>query len=159
VSNTDILIAMPKVINNAKIALLDFNLNRARMALGVKIEILDPKEVESIKQREADIIKERIQLILKSGANVILTTKGIDDLCLKYFVEAGAMGVRRCKKEDLRRIAKSTGGALVTTLANMEGGESFDPASLGTADIVSQERIADDELIIIKVSVTYARQV
>jgi hypothetical protein len=35
---------------------------------------------------------------------VILTTKGIDDLCLKEFVEAGAMAVRRCKKEDLRRI-------------------------------------------------------
>jgi T-complex protein 1 subunit alpha len=60
--------------------------------------------------READITKERIQKILASGANVILTTKGIDDLCLKYFVEAGAMAVRRCKKEDLRRIAKATGG-------------------------------------------------
>jgi hypothetical protein len=29
-----------------------------------------------------------------TGANVILTTGGIDDLCLKYFVEAGAMAVR-----------------------------------------------------------------
>ena len=53
---------------------------------------------------------EKIQKILASGANVILTTKGIDDLCLKSFVEAGAMAVRRCKKEDLRRIAKATGG-------------------------------------------------
>jgi len=35
---------------------------------------------------------------------------GIDDLCLKYFVEAGAMAVRRCKKVDLKRIAKCTGG-------------------------------------------------
>ena len=41
--------------------------------------------------------------ILDSGANVILTTGGIDDLCLKYFVEAGAMAVRRCKKVDLKR--------------------------------------------------------
>jgi len=31
--------------------------------------------------------------ILDAGARVILTTKGIDDLCLKYFVEAGAMAV------------------------------------------------------------------
>jgi len=59
---------------------------------------------------EADITKERIQKILSSGANVILTTGGIDDLCLKYFVESGAMAVRRCKKIDLRRIAKATGG-------------------------------------------------
>lgn len=47
---------------------------------------------------------------MNAGANVILTTQGIDDLCLKYFVEAGAMAVRRCKKTDLKRIAKATGG-------------------------------------------------
>ena len=41
---------------------------------------------------------------------MILTTGGIDDLCLKYFVEAGAMAVRRCKKEDIKRIARATGG-------------------------------------------------
>jgi len=142
--------AMPKQVKGAKIALLDFNLNKARMAMGVKIEVTDVSKVEDIKQRESDIIKERIQLILKAGANVVLTTKGIDDLCLKYFVEAGAMGVRRCKKEDLRKIAKSTGGQVITTLANMEGGESFDASSLGIAETVTQERIADDELIIIR---------
>ena len=60
--------------------------------------------------RESDITKERVQKILATGANVILTTGGIDDLCLKYFVESGAMAVRRCKKVDLRRIAKATGG-------------------------------------------------
>ena len=63
-----------------------------------------------LKHREADITKERIEKVLSSGANVILTTGGIDDLCLKYFVEAGAMAVRRCKKEDLKRIARATGG-------------------------------------------------
>jgi hypothetical protein len=46
------------------------------------------------------------------GAKVILTTKGIDDLCLKYFVEAGAIAVRRVKPEDLKRIAKATGGSV-----------------------------------------------
>ena len=60
--------------------------------------------------READITKERIQKILGAGANVVLVSGGIDDLCLKYFVEAGAMGVRRCKKGDLKRIARATGG-------------------------------------------------
>lgn len=41
------------------------------------------KEVDLIRQREMDITKERIQKILEAGANVILTTKGIDDLALK----------------------------------------------------------------------------
>ena len=95
--------------------------------------------MEEIRQREMDITKEKIQRIINSGARVILTTKGlyifiyniyiyiififiytlyiyilyiyigIDDLCLKYFVEAGAIAVRRVTKEDLRRIARVTG--------------------------------------------------
>ena len=58
-----------------------------------QVVVKDAKEVEGIRQREMDITKERIQKILATGANVILTTKGIDDLCLKYFVEAGALAV------------------------------------------------------------------
>ena len=57
-----------------------------------------------------DILKERIETIAKSGANVILTTKGIDDIASKYMVERKIMGLRRVDKYDLRRIAKSTGG-------------------------------------------------
>lgn len=60
--------------------------------------------------READITKEKIQKILATGANVILTTGGIDDMCLKYFGDAGAMAVRRVLKRDLKRIAKASGG-------------------------------------------------
>lgn len=99
---------------------------------------------------ETGIVIERIKKILATGANVILTTQGIDDLCLKEFVEAGAMGVRRCKKEDLRRIAKATGATLVSSLANLDGEETFEASSLGFAECVEQVRISDDELILIK---------
>jgi len=60
------------------------------------------------------------------------------------------MAVRRCKKEDLRRIAKATGATMVSSLANLEGEESFEAASLGSAEEVEQVRISDDELILIK---------
>ncbi|KYQ91398.1 t-complex polypeptide 1 [Tieghemostelium lacteum] len=141
---------MPKKITNAKIAFLDFNLQKTKMKLGQKVVVTNVNDLEAIRDRENDIVKERIQLILASGANVILTTKGIDDLCLKYFVEAGAMAVRRCKKEDLKRIAKACGGSVHVTLSNLEGEESFDPTTLGTCEEVVQERIADDELILVK---------
>lgn len=142
--------AMPKCIKNAKIACLDINLQKARMQLGVSIQIEDPEKVEAIRRREFEITLERVKKILATGANVILTTKGIDDLCLKPFVESGAMAVRRCKKEDLKRIAKITGASLISTLANLEGEESFDASMLGTAEEVAQERIGDNECIIIK---------
>jgi len=110
----------------------------------------DPEQLEEIRKREAEITLERIRKILGAGANVVLTTKGIDDLALKEFVEAGAMAVRRCRKEDLRRIAKATGGQLVSSLANLEGDETFEASYLGIAEEVVQERISDDELILVK---------
>ena len=79
------------------------------------------------------------------------------------------MAVRRCKKADLKRIAKATGGkrkqernlifsyivivflaTLLTALANMEGEESVDASVIGNADEVVQERICDDELILVR---------
>ncbi|TPX59595.1 hypothetical protein PhCBS80983_g02362 [Powellomyces hirtus] len=137
-------------INGARIACLDINLQKARMHLGVNIVIDDPDKLEDIRRREIEITTERIQKILATGANVIMTTKGIDDLCLKLFVEAGAMAIRRVKKDDLRRIAKATGASLISTLANLEGEETFDAAFLGHAEEVVQERISDDECILVK---------
>lgn len=142
--------AMPSTVHGAKIALLDFDLQRHKMQLGVHMVVTDPKEVDAIRQREYDITKERIQKILEAGANVILTSKGIDDLCIKYFVEAGCLGVRRCAKEDLRRIAKATGGQVVLTLADMDGEETYDPTCLGHAAQVAEERVGDGELIYIR---------
>merc|ERR1712080_143266 len=141
---------MPRSITKAKIACLDFSLQKVKMKMGVQLLVNDPAELERMRDRESDITKERIQKILSTGANVILTTGGIDDLCLKYFVEAGAMAVRRCKKQDLKRIAKATGATFVTSLANMEGEESFEASFLGEAETVAQTRISDDELILIK---------
>ncbi|KAL6053056.1 Alpha subunit of chaperonin-containing T-complex [Balamuthia mandrillaris] len=142
--------AMPKYIKNAKIAILDINLAKQKMSLGVTVSVSDPAKMEAIVKKETDLVKEKIELILKAGANVVLTTKGIDDTCLKYFVEAGAMAVRRCKKEDLRHIARATGATMLVSLADLEGGEAFDASMLGHADEVVQERLADHELILIK---------
>ncbi|KAG8583197.1 hypothetical protein GDO81_008312 [Engystomops pustulosus] len=141
---------MNKRITNAKIACLDFSLQKTKMKLGVQVIISDPSKLDQIRQRESDITKERIQKILATGANVILTTGGIDDMCLKYFVDAGAMAVRRVLKKDLKRIAKATGATVCSTLANLEGEESFEASMLGQAEEVVQERICDDELILVK---------
>ncbi|KAK9460859.1 chaperonin Cpn60/TCP-1 family [Lipomyces oligophaga] len=148
--------AMKSNIQGAKIACLDINLQKARMPLGVNITIDDPEELELIRKKESTIVLERVSKIITAGANVVLTTKGIDDLCLKSFIEAGVMAVRRCKREDLRRIAHATGATLVNSLSNLEGEEVFEPSFLGSAEQVSQEKISDDECIIIRGTKAYS---
>ena len=142
--------AMKTRIPDARLALLDINLQKERMKLGVQITIDDPKQLEKIRARESGLVLERVEMILKAGANVVFTTKGIDDLVLKLFIEKGAMAVRRCKKEDLRRIAKATGATLVSSLSDINGDERFEAASLGHAEEVVQEKISDDECILVK---------
>ncbi|KAF2861817.1 t-complex protein 1 subunit alpha [Piedraia hortae CBS 480.64] len=141
--------AMKTRITDAKIAVLDMNFQKERLKLGVNVVIDDPAQLEKIREREATLLTDRIEMILKTGANVVFTTKGIDDLSLKYFIEKGAMAVRRCKKEDLRRIARATGATMVSTLADLNGDEGFDPKNLGHAEEVVQERISDDECILV----------
>lgn len=140
---------MPTSVTNPKIALVDFDLRAVKMKLGINITVTDPTKAEAIKKRELDITKERIEKMIKAGANVILTTWGIEDAMMKYMVEANILGVRRVKKEDLRRIAKTTGGTIVHTMSDLNGEEVFDPAWLGTAEKVYEERNGEDECIII----------
>ena len=142
--------AMKTRITDAKIACLDMNLQKERMKLGVHITIDDPQQLEQIRQREAGMVMERVEMILKAGANVVFTTKGIDDLVLKQFIEKGAMAVRRCKKEDLRRIAKASGATMISSLSDLNGDEKFEASSLGHAAEVSQVKISDDECILVK---------
>jgi len=119
------------------------------MSMSVNIVIDDPEELERVRQKEMDITKERINLILKSGANVVMTTKGIDDMSIKYLVEGGAMGLRRVGKEDIRRIAKATGAQVLLTLGQLDGEERVDPASLGTAEEVYEDRVGDNDHVFV----------
>lgn len=141
---------MVRSVAGARIACLDINLQKTKMALGVQVLVTDPRELDKIRARESDATADRIKLLLNAGANVILTTKGIDDMALKYFVEAGAIACRRVPKEDLRRVAKATGASVITTFGDMEGNESFDASSLGTAAEVREERVCDDDMILIR---------
>lgn len=141
---------MTKRVENAKIAILDFSIQKTKMKLGVEVLVSDVEKLEAIRDKETDITKERILKILGAGANVVLLSGGIDDIYAKFFVENNAMAVRRVKKQDLKRIAKATGATFLTSLTNMEGEESFEASYLGEAAEVAQERICDDELILIR---------
>eukprot|EP00444_Apocalathium_aciculiferum_P045486 CAMPEP_0183522982 /NCGR_PEP_ID=MMETSP0371-20130417/18836_1 /TAXON_ID=268820 /ORGANISM="Peridinium aciculiferum, Strain PAER-2" /LENGTH=545 /DNA_ID=CAMNT_0025721843 /DNA_START=15 /DNA_END=1652 /DNA_ORIENTATION=+ len=141
---------MPTHVTPAKIALLDFDLKKHRMSMGVNIVIDDPQELERVRQKEMDLTKDKIKKIIDAGTNVLFTTKGIDDFAMKYLVDAGILAARRVDKKDIKRIAKCTGAQLLLTMANMDGEESFDPKYLGSAEVVTEERVGDNDFIFIK---------
>lgn len=141
---------MPLKVENARIACLDFSLSKFRLAMGIQVLVNDPQSLEDLRRREMDILKERLGKVLASGANVVFSTKGVDDVAAKYMVEKGVLCLRRVDHRQLSRIAKATGATLVTTLANSEGGESFEESLLGRADCVYEENIGDQDYTFIK---------
>ncbi|PVV03497.1 hypothetical protein BB560_002006 [Smittium megazygosporum] len=141
--------AMQLKVTNAKIACIDFDLSKLRMNLGVNIVVDDPEALEDIRKREVDITREKVKKILAVGTNVILSTRGIDDVYTKMLIEAGAVCVTRISKEELRRIAKGTGATILTTLSNLEGDEVFESSNLGTASTVEQIRLSDEDLVVV----------
>ena len=100
--------------------------------MGVQVLCHNPKALDKIRQAEMDVAKARCQMLIDAGANVVLCARGIDDFALKYFVDAGVIAIRRVPKSDLKKIARNTGGAVIVSLADIDGEESYDPASLGT---------------------------
>lgn len=141
---------MPSLVKNAKLAVLDFNLQKFRLQLGVQVLVDDPKNLEQIRKKECDVLKVRVEKILAAGANVIITTMGLDEMASKYLLEAGALGIRRLDKSHANRIAKLTGATVITTMANPEGEEYFDSSALGECEEVFEEALGDNDFIFFK---------
>ena len=143
---------MPLTIKNAKIALLDMNLAKFRMPPGVHIMVDNPDNLENVRQREMDVTKERCRKIIEAGANVIVCSKGIDDLALKYFVEAKCIAIRRCDKADMKRLASATGAKILITFESKDEDEEeiFNKECLGEAKEVSEEAVNDYNYVFFK---------
>lgn len=141
---------MPLTVKNCKVACLGFDLRQYQLKMGVQVLVKNVKELEKIKQRERDITRDRIMKLIGAGANVIMTTGGIDDLNAKYLIENGVMGLRRVPRRDLRRIATATGATILPNLADLDGGESVEASSLGSAAEVAEETLGDQQFVFVR---------
>lgn len=55
---------MPKEITKAKIACLDFSLQKAKMHLGVSVVVDDPEKLEAIRKRYSESLKWRSKITI-----------------------------------------------------------------------------------------------
>jgi len=131
---------MPKQIKHAKIALVNIALEVKKTEVDARITIQDPTQLQAFLDEEEGMLKKMVEKINKSGANVLVCQKGIDDIAQHYLAKHGIYSVRRAKKSDMEKLAKSTGGKIV---ANLDGLTSKD---LGYAGSVEEKKIGDDKM-------------
>ncbi len=135
---------MPKIVENAKIALISSAIEIKSSETDAKISISDPSQLQAFVQQEEKIIKEMTDAIIKSKASVVICQKGIDDLAQYYLAKAGIYAVRRVKQSDLYNLSKATGAKLITKIKEIK------ETDLGKAGVVEEIKIGDEEMTYIK---------
>ncbi len=131
---------MPSEVKDAKIALVDAALEVKKTEIDAKIEITDPAQLQAFLNEEESMLKRMVDIVKKSGATVIFCQKGIDDLAQHYLAKADIYAVRRVKKSDMEKLAKATGGKVVTKL------DELSKDDLGYAKLVYEKKIGEDEM-------------
>ena len=131
---------MPKVLKNARIALVDSALEIKKTEVEAKIQIRDPNQIQKFLDEEEKTLRNMVEKVKKSGANVLICEKGIDDLAQHYLAKEGLYAVRRVKRSDMEKLAKATGGKVVTNLDDLKSSE------LGAAEQVEEVKIADSQM-------------
>ncbi|KNB42341.1 hypothetical protein JH06_5395 [Blastocystis sp. subtype 4] len=138
---------MPLRIKDAKVIVIDFALQRYKTQMGVEVKVSDPDKLEEIKREEMEITRKQVERVLATGANVVVCGHAIDDLCLKYLVEAGCIGIRRVNNDDLIRVSKATGATIVVNMSDFEGNDTLDSSVLGHCECVEEKRLGDYDFI------------
>jgi thermosome len=131
---------MPKIVKNAKIALVNAALEVRKTEVDARIQIQDPTQLQAFLDEEEGMLRKMVEKIKKSGANVLICQKGIDDIAQHFLAKDGIFCVRRAKKSDMEKLAKATSGKIV---ANLDGLTSKD---LGYAGSVEEQKIGDDKM-------------
>jgi thermosome len=136
--------AMPKRIEEAKIALLNAALEIEKPEMSAEIRISEPQQMHMFLEEENRMLKSMVDKITASGANVLLCQKGIDDLAQHYLAKEGILAVRRVKESDMNNLAKATGGRVLSNIDELSADD------LGYAKLVEERKVETDKWVFVE---------
>jgi len=136
--------AMPRILKDAKILLINEELDNERTKTDAEIIIHSPEEMQQYISQENEDVKEKTQKIINSGANVVVSQKGISRLAQHYLSRAGMISIRRVKENDLHWLEKAVGGIITNDLNNIT------PEHLGFAGNVYEKFVGDDKMVFVE---------
>lgn len=135
--------SMPKIIENARILLLDNDIENERTKTDVEIRISDPREISQYRDKKTGDLLQKIEYVIKSGANVVFSRGGIDPLALNHFSKNKILTVKRVKENDLLWLSKATGGKVVRDF------DSISKNDLGYAAKVYERMVDEDKMVFV----------
>ncbi|HNR59015.1 MAG TPA: thermosome subunit alpha, partial [Methanothrix sp.] len=136
--------SMPKSVTDAKIALINAAVEIEKTEIDAKIQITSPNQLQAFLDQEETTLKGMVDKIVASGANVLFVQKGIDDLAQHFLAKAGIYTVRRVKKSDMEKLARATGGKVITSI------HDIDKDDLGKAGLVEERKVSDEKMTFVE---------
>ncbi|MGI0085367.1 MAG: thermosome subunit beta, partial [Nitrososphaerales archaeon] len=131
-------------VESAKIALVNSPLEIEKTEFSAEIRINDPTQMKKFLDEENSMLKAMVDSLVSVGANVVICQKGIDDLAQHFLAKAGVLAVRRAKESDMTKLARATGGRIVTNLDDLTAKD------LGFAQLVEERRVEQDKWVFVE---------
>jgi archaeal chaperonin len=135
--------AMPHSIEDAKILLTNDDLETMRTKTEDEICITSPEQMSLFLKQQTSNVVSKVKKIIESGANVVISRKGINFVAQEALAKAGIISMRRVKANDLWWIEKATGASTCKSLENISSTE------LGHAKRVYQKTVGDDKMVFV----------
>ena len=132
--------SMPKKVTNAKILLLNAAVEFKKTEVDAEINITSPDQLQAFLDEEERMVRNIVDKVIASGANVLFCQKGIDDIAQHYLAKAGIFAARRVKKSDMEKLARATGGSLVSSI------DAISKDELGKAGLVEERKVGGEEM-------------
>lgn len=136
--------SMPKSIDNAKILLINYDLDKKNTRRDAEIGITLPTQIKAYLDEQAFELRAKVQAIIDSGANVVVSRGGINTLAQTMLAHAGIMSVRRAKENDLWWLEKATGAKITRDI------DSISQSDLGYAGRVCERLVGDDRMVFVE---------
>lgn len=134
----------PKKFTNAKIIILNVELELKSEKENSELRITNPEDFQSFVDAEWKIINQKLDNIVSSGANVVLSKLPIGDLATQHFADRNVFCAGRVPAEDIERVAKATGAQLLQTCNDIS------EKALGTCGIFEEKQIGAERYNIFK---------
>src|SRR5215472_4710285 len=138
--------AMPRAVENAKVLLIDEGLEGKRTRIDAEITIDSPHQMQSFLDKERLITTSKVQSIITSGANVVISQKGISALAQNQLSKAGIVSIKRVKENDMLWLKKATNATVIRDLSS----GIINTQYFGYADKVYERFVGNDKMVFVE---------
>ncbi|HTY91896.1 MAG TPA: thermosome subunit alpha [Methanocella sp.] len=134
---------MPRKLKNAKVLAMEYGFDARDTKLDAEYKVKSNVGFQAFRDEEDRQVREQVERVAKLGVTAVFTTQAINDLAQNYMAKYGIIGLRRLKRSDVDRVAKASGGQVITNL------DDISQIDIGTVGQIEEIDVGDDKMTVL----------